>query len=81
MNASHHCDDVDVVDQMPIESAKKNIVQQHQQQSIDSKDRDAQMDEIMMKIFKDRRIYRRDCDRSPLYANENFDKPWTLVSR
>lgn len=80
MNASHHYDDDDVVDQMPIESAKKYIVQQ-QQQSIDSKDRDAQMDEIMMKIFKDRRIYRRDCDRSPLYANENFDKPWTLVSR
>lgn len=67
--ANQTLDDESITNGQPVASAEATIARQKK------------VDNIMTKIFKDRKIYRRDCDRSPLYANENFDTPWTIVSR
>lgn len=36
---------------------------------------------LRKKILRDRNSYRKELSRNSLYVNENFKKPWKLVSR
>lgn len=36
---------------------------------------------LRKKILRDRNSFRKELSRNSLYVNENFKKPWKLVSR
>lgn len=58
-----------------IEKSAEPACEPHHQEEL------AYAESLRKKILRDRNSFRKELSRNSLYVNENFIKPWKLVSR